>query len=272
VSASPVEPETDRRRAAAPAFHIHIWNPLMKTRERLVIYSLLAVLVCVNLVHLLPKADRPAFAEPVFATELGPADSLILSGSDGAEPLVLRNAEGRLAWSDKPQDRLHSVAYVYIGKILSSLMQSERYTEVRDQLLEELQATEQEYRERLDEIRGRLQEMERDSPEAQAVFEEGQTAFREYQQWQQEALARRGKLDAEQLEQAYREMIDAVEVVADRMDVDTVYRFIPTSEPFEAENPEQAMLAIRMRTALRYPDRLDITSAVIEEMSLEVIE
>ena len=74
---------------------------------------------------------------------------------------------------------------------------------------------------------------------------------------------------AEQLEKAYREMIDAVEVVADRMDIDIVYRFIPTSEAFEAENPEQAMMAIRLRTALRYPEQLDITDAVLEEMSLE---
>ena len=65
-------------------------------------------------------------------------------------------------------------------------------------------------------------------------------------------------------------MIDAVEVVADRNDIDTVYRFIPTDEAFEADNPDQAMVAIRLRTALRYPDELDITDDVMDELSLDI--
>jgi hypothetical protein len=87
--------------------------------------------------------------------------------------------------------------------------------------------------------------------------------------WQQSALQRTGKLDADQLERAYRELVAAVEIVADRRGIDMVYRFIPTGEPFEAENPEQAMMAIRLRDALRYPTELDITADVMEELHLE---
>ena len=94
--------------------------------------------------------------------------------------------------------------------------------------------------------------------------------YQEYMSWQQDALAQRGKLDAEQLESAYREMIAAVQVVSERRGIDTVYRFIPTDEEFRAENPEQAMMAIRLRTALRYPPELDITDLVLEELSLEL--
>ena len=64
-------------------------------------------------------------------------------------------------------------------------------------------------------------------------------------------------------------VVGYVEIVADRKGIDTVYRFIPTSEPFEAENPEQAMMAIRLRDALRYPEELDITTDVMEELHLE---
>ena len=38
---------------------------------------------------------------------------------------------------------------------------------------------------------------------------------------------------------------------------------------FSSDNPDQAMLSIRLRTALRYPRELDITSEVMEELSLE---
>ncbi len=65
-------------------------------------------------------------------------------------------------------------------------------------------------------------------------------------------------------------MIEAVEVVADRKDIDVVYRFIPPSEAFNAQTPEQAMMSIRLRTILRSPDDLDLTDEVLEELSLEI--
>ena len=65
-------------------------------------------------------------------------------------------------------------------------------------------------------------------------------------------------------------MIEAVEVVADDKDIDVVYRYIPPGEAFNAQNPEQAMMAIRLRTVLRSPDDLDLTDEVLEELSLEI--
>ena len=83
-------------------------------------------------------------------------------------------------------------------------------------------------------------------------------------------MARTGKLESEYLESSYREMIDAVNVVADRMKIDIVYRFTPPSEEFETDNPRAAMSTIRMRSALRYPDDLDITDAVADELGLDI--
>ena len=47
-----------------------------------------------------------------------------------------------------------------------------------------------------------------------------------------------------------------------------VYRFIPTSEEFVADSPEAASEQIRLRTFLRYPEEIDITGAVREELGL----
>jgi Skp family chaperone for outer membrane proteins len=162
------------------------------------------------------------------------------------------------------------VSYVYIGEILNQLMQSEAIEEERDRLMADLQETETGYRQKLDDLNGRLQEMDPESEDAQRVFEEGRTVYDEYMRWQQGAMAQRGQLDAQHLERVYRDLVEAVQVVADRKGIDTVYRFIPTEEAFRAENPEQAMLAIRLRTAIRYPEELDITDDVLEELSLDV--
>ena len=243
----------------------------MPSRERITIYALLAILIALNLSLLLGRGGTPAFADPQAAGvgELGPAQSLTLQGEAEAKDIVLRNRSGRLAWGEAPCDRAYSVGYVYIGKVLNQLMKSEAFEEERQPLMEELQETEAEYRQRLDGIQKRLRELDPNSEEARATYEQGSSVYEEFMNWQQSALRRSGKLDAEQLERAYRELVAAVEIVADRKGIDTVYRFIPTSEPFEAENPEQAMMAIRLRDALRYPEELDITADVMEELHLE---
>ena len=67
--------------------------------------------------------------------------------------------------------------------------------------------------------------------------------------------------------------VDAINVVADRLDIDTVHRFIPTDDSFEIQpGPgafQAAMLQIRLRSVLRYPEDLDITSDVLEELGIE---
>jgi hypothetical protein len=82
------------------------------------------------------------------------------------------------------------------------------------------------------------------------------------------AQGRMAQLQAEQLERSYRDLIEAVEVVADKAQIDVVYRYIPTSEPFMNSSVEQAMLQIQMRPFLRYPDSIDLTTKVLEELDL----
>ncbi len=94
--------------------------------------------------------------------------------------------------------------------------------------------------------------------------------MQEYEQWRRERARRRGKLAAHQIEDSYRELVAAVEVVAERLDIDLVFRFIPTTNEFQALNPPQAYTAVRARLALKYPEALDITDQVLEELALEV--
>ena len=56
--------------------------------------------------------------------------------------------------------------------------------------------------------------------------------------------------------------------LADKAQIDLVYRYIPTSEPFMNSSVEQAMLQIQMRPFLRYPDSIDLTAKVLKELDL----
>ncbi|MBT8484197.1 MAG: OmpH family outer membrane protein [Phycisphaerales bacterium] len=244
----------------------------MKNIERIAVWGLLGSVLLLTLARPNPVLSLPAGPQAHAAPQadvLGPVDALTLNDA-GSEPLELRSRSHRLAWGDAPHERSYSVAYVFIGKVLNKLMQSEDLQDERDRLMEELNQTEASYREQLDAIGSQLQGLDPESPDAQDLYQRGSTLYQEYSTWQQQAMRQRGQLDAKQLETAYRELIEAVEVVADRRAIDTVYRFIPTSESFEAENPDQAMMAIRLRTALRYPEDLDITDHVLQELSLEV--
>jgi Skp family chaperone for outer membrane proteins len=243
----------------------------MNHRERIVIYALLGAMLLLNasqLLGLTSGSTAIADADESAALTLGPAERITLSG-DGVRDVVLRNRAGDLAWGDSDSATAHSTAFVHIGKILPQLMDSESYAEERDDLLDEISEQDETYRTQLDEIRGRLEGLDEGAAEFETVYEEGRELFGEYRAWQQEAMQRRAELDARQLEEAYREMIEAIEVVAEEQSIDLVLRFIPVDAAFEASNPDEAMLAIRMRTALKYPKCLDITTAVLEEMSLE---
>ena len=66
-----------------------------------------------------------------------------------------------------------------------------------------------------------------------------QELLQERERWRREGAKRLGKLAAEQIEQAYRDLVAAVEVVAERRDIDLVFRFIPTGNDFDAQSPAQ---------------------------------
>jgi hypothetical protein len=112
-----------------------------------------------------------------------------------------------------------------------------------------------------------------DDSEFEAISKEGQGLLQQRDMLIQQANAAKATLGAEQVERAYRELVDAINVVADRLEIDMVHRFIPTDDPFEVQpGPgafQAAMLQIRLRSVLRYPEDIDITSEVLDELGIE---
>lgn len=242
----------------------------MKLTERAVIYSALIVLGAVNAVFLLSQSGRTAFAEAAaWLQNLGPAESLTLV--DGSDELVVRNKSGRMAWGSGDFKQSYSVGFVDIGKALNPLMESSAFVEERENLRSELETAEKSFQTRLEALGEELRGLEQNSPAFRERYEEANKIYQEYEQWSRNvALKRRDELDVKHLQQAYKEMSSAVNVVADKLGIDIVLRFIPTDRDFTSMNAEQALTEIRLRSAVKYPERLDITSEVLEELSLQV--
>lgn len=234
----------------------------MHRRERLVIYGALVLLSAVNLAALLQATGGAAHAAappgPAPAGTLGPADTLALAGDGG--DLVLRNRAGRLAWEDSDHARAMSIGFVHLDKVLDPLLASEKYTEDRDRLQQEIAKRDEEIMSRMDAMRTQPG-FNPTSPEAQQLGTEAE-------QWRMERVQRMGQLAATQIEDAYRDLVAAVDVVADRRSIDLVLRYAPASDPFDANGTVQAYTAIRERIVLRSPASLDITDGVLEELAL----
>jgi Skp family chaperone for outer membrane proteins len=162
-----------------------------------------------------------------------------------------------------------TIAFVHVGRPLAALLDAPDSVAASEALANELTAKDQEYLRRLDDIRKALQAQPQGSPEGKALYEEGGKLAQEHAEWRQEALARRGKLDADRIESAYRKIVIAVRAVAARRAVDVVQPFVPTDEPFDADDPDRAMLSVRLRSAIVLPAGLDLTAEVMAEMGLQ---
>ncbi|HMN96898.1 MAG TPA: OmpH family outer membrane protein [Phycisphaerales bacterium] len=236
----------------------------MSTRERVVVYALLVSALVAAFVGS-PFAARPAIASaPADDPVLGPASGLVLRGDRGE--LTLRNGAGRPAWGTRSFARAHSVALVHITTPLRRLRESREFTEEAEAFASEAAAQDAEFRRSLEALSERLRGVDQAAPEYGDIVEQGERRYQEYLAWQRSAMERRGRLEAGHLERAYRRLVDAVEVVAERLDIDIVWRFIPTSDPFEAPDLPGALNEIRFRSVLRYPDALDITPDVLKEL------
>ncbi|HJN71119.1 MAG TPA: OmpH family outer membrane protein [Phycisphaerales bacterium] len=200
--------------------------------------------------------------------KLGPIDSITLAGSDG--DITVKNSDERISWGEEKTSKVWSVGFMETGKALEQLMKADHFVEVRDELDEELEEGLKAARETLDEIMERGRSLEPDDPEGPALRQEWESAYRNFEQIQQAAIKTRGELAAEQMEESYNEVLEAVNVVSDRLNIDMVLRFIPPDSEFEGNSPDAAIMQIRLRTALRLPEGIDITDEVLSELGLEV--
>ncbi len=240
----------------------------MKPTERTIVYSALALLGAMNLVFLLSSSGRAAFAETrdFLADVLGPADAVKLV--DGEKEVEVKAKDGRVTWGSGDFRQTYTVGFVDISKGLNPLMETPQFADERKTLSDELDAKEKDYRDRLEVFGEQLRNADREDPASQEALKQAQALYEEYMEWGRTAVERRNELDVRQMQAAYKELVSAVDVVAQKLGVDIVLRFIPTENEFKAQDAEGALTEIRLRTAVKYPAGLDITSEVLEELDV----
>ena len=198
--------------------------------------------------------------------KLGPIDSITFAGD---EELTITNADDHISWGEEKTSTVWSVGFMETGKALSQLLQAEHFLDERDDLNEELKDKMSGVRDVLQSLREEGEALDPDDPSAPELRQRWESAYAEFQSMQKIGVEVRSALIAEQMESSYNEILEAVNVVSERMNIDMVLRFIPPDGEFEQGNPDSTLRQIRLRTALRLPDGIDITEEVLTELGLD---
>jgi Skp family chaperone for outer membrane proteins len=198
--------------------------------------------------------------------KLGPIDSITFAG---AEELTIKNSAGHISWGEEKTSTVWSVGFMETGKALSQLLQAEHFLDDRDDLNEELKDQMSGVRDILQSLREEGETLNPDDPLAPELRQRWDSAYAEFQNLQKLGAETRAALVAQQMESSYNEILEAVNVVSERMNIDMVLRFIPPDGEFEQGNPDSTIRQIRLRTALRLPDGIDITEEVLTELGLD---
>jgi Skp family chaperone for outer membrane proteins len=199
--------------------------------------------------------------------KLGPIDELTLAGE---KDLTITNVDDRISFGEEKTSKVWSVGFMEVGKALGQLLQAEHFIEERTDLNNGLETQLVEARDILQALSAEGQTMDPQSPEAPALRQKWERANNDFRSLQQSALNARNALLAEQMASSYTEIIEAVNVVAERLNIDMVLRFIPQDTDLIQETPEATMMQIRLRSALRLPEGIDITDEVLSELGLEL--
>ena len=163
--------------------------------ERIVVHVALLALVVIILADFQGPGRSAIGDEPRPADQLGPADEVLLRGDDGE--LVLTNTKGRLAFGERPTERIWSIGAVNVSRLLKTLMDADRFGEARTELQEEAAEQDAAYEARFEAFQQENADVNRESPDFPRVQAQFQQMMQEYQTWQQGTMAIRQKLGAD---------------------------------------------------------------------------
>lgn len=214
----------------------------------------------------LSLSGTPAVATRILPADLGPADALILTGPNG--PVTVTNQGGRMAWAESPTARAYSVGCVFIDPVMKGILSSDRFASERKTFDEEAKSQGEEFEHRSKTLQEKYPDIKPDDPNFADARRDFTALQGEYEQWLAALQKIQSKHMAEQVQKAYRELLAALDIVAERKKIDFVYRFIPPDRPFEAFELSDAMMQVQARPFLKYPAATDITEDVVKELGL----
>jgi len=247
----------------------------MLRRERMLLYPIVLVLAVFLVMDrigatesLLPGANATEARNGDDIPATAPAASSPYTTDTEQTDRLITVHEERLVWGDGPRQRTYTMGFVDLAPLMTPLLESPAREAARNALRAELTREEERLRTYIEHLAEQAGRFEPTSQEYRTLYDEYIQLAEAYESFEQDAMTRTGKLDAEQLEEVYRLVLDAVNTVAEREGIDLVQRRTDPAAPFDAEGPQAAMTAIRLRDTLRVPLGLDITPLVLEELTL----
>ncbi len=199
--------------------------------------------------------------------KLGPLDAITLAGEN---EITITNVDDHISFGEEKTSKVWSVGYMEVGKALSQLMQAEHFVEERESLNGELEEQIAEARSLIHALQEEGNALDAESPEVPAFRQRWDLARNEFQNLQKIGVEARNALLAQQMATSYTEVVEGVNVVSERLNIDMVLRFIPQDTEFTQITPEATMMQIRLRSVLRIPEGIDITDEVLSELGLEL--
>ena len=238
----------------------------MKTKAYALLFFLLGASVAGNAI-LLAATEKQEDSPAKQAPSLGPASSLTLVNDD--KEVVLSNLDNRLSWGTNDYQKAYSFAFINVGRVLNPLLSSTQFQEEREQFQDEIKDGEAEYQEQLESLAEQMDGVDPESPEGREIMTQGRAKNQERQEWLRLMMAKRNQLESGHLSTAYQELISAVQIVAERKNIDIVLRTIPPEDEILGKDVDATMLQIRLRSALVYPEDLEITEDVMNELGVD---
>ncbi len=246
----------------------------MKQFHLVVIYGVLGALLLARgqSADWFVESHAVAQTQTLEATSrLGPSHELELIDAKG-ENLHVRNVGGRISWSERPTGVALSVAVVQGSDVLKDLTAREEFADEREALKRESDAEYQRAAIEANAFIDRLKELDPKSPEYRQVYEEYEGVRKQYEEWRQAFIKRQDALRAAQASRAFQELIAAVDIVAARLEVDIVIQSTAPNAPVPQKDYPALAWDFASRQLLRYPEQIDITMEVREELALQAHE
>lgn len=162
----------------------------------------------------------------------------------------------------------HKIAVCDIIRVVELLMESERYSPARDDMLRAAEQDIAPLRERLEQAQRQAQNTPQDDPLYRDIVRNFQRAQQEYQQRAQELMREQEALATRQLVECYGMAKGATETVAEQHGYTLVLQSRMKDIDDEAADVQSVVRAMLARPVAVNPEAVDITPDVMFELRL----
>ncbi len=165
-------------------------------------------------------------------------------------------------------DAEHPIAICSIPMLVNEVMRSDRFTAPMEEMQEDYRAQFEAIEEEATEIRDSSQGLDPSSPAYQEAGRRHQALFRKASELEREMSQRMAQLTAEQIVDAYTQVRAAAKEIAEDLGYEYLIAAASEDEELPKVNPDQTLRQMLARPCVLWPDGVDITDEVRDDLNL----